>query len=166
MVRLGSRLTRNSRGTQMSTERIATNNETGLLHRDLSRQIIHAFYQVHFELGAGHVESVYSNSMAILLMELGLNVEREVPLAVYFHGLIVGSFRADILVEKKIILELKAGSRLESNAQPQLLNYLRVTEIEVGLLLHFGPRATFQRCLMTNDRKVLRVSAVNSVHPV
>jgi GxxExxY protein len=114
---------------------------------------------VHFESGSGHTEAVYKEAMCVVMTEACISFQRERPLAVHLHGRIIGSFRADIVVESKIILEFKAGSRLENAAETQLLNYLRVTEIEVGLLLHFGPRASFKRRVMSNERKSLRVSS-------
>lgn len=131
-----------------------------LLHRELTSQIIGVFFQVHRELGFGFLESIYSPAMACALMDAGLRVEREVPLAVHFRGLRLGTFRADIIVESMILLELKASPELASTAEPQLLNYLRATDLEVGLLLHFGPKARFRRLIYTNDRKLFRAVSV------
>src|SRR6267142_243719 len=97
-----------------------------------------------------------------MLVELGVGVQREYPIAVYFHGIVVGSFRADLVVESKIIVEVKAGLQLDRSAEAQTLNYLRSTLIEIGLLLHFGPRASFKRLIYTNERKSLRVPSVPS----
>lgn len=135
-----------------------------LLHRELTEGTLKAFYQVHYELGHGFPESVYSAALATMLMELGFGVQREYPIGVYFHGIVVGSFRADMVVDSKIIVELKAGLQLERSAEAQTLNYLRSTEMEVALLLHFGPRPSFKRLIYTNDRKVLRASSVSSVN--
>ena len=134
-----------------------------LLHADLTQRILKAFYQVHYELGHGFPESVYSASLAAMLIELGMDVQREYPIGVYFHGIVVGSFRADMVVESKVIVEVKAGLHLDQSAEAQTLNYLRSTEMEIALLLHFGPRASFKRLIYTNERKSLRVNSAPSV---
>ena len=139
----------------MSTEPSQSPVEDRLLHGHITKQILGAFYQVHHELGFGFVESVYSAALAMVLTELGLRVEREVPIAVYFRGARVGSFTADKIVESAVVVEQKAVHSLPPIWEAQLLNYLRSTKLEVGLLLNFGPRATFKRLVWTNDRKLL-----------
>lgn len=134
-----------------------------LLHGDLSQRILKAFYEVHYELGHGFPESVYSASLAAMLIELGVGVQREYPIGVYFHGIVVGSFRADMVVDSKIIVEVKAGLHLDRSAEAQTLNYLRSTEMEIALLLHFGPRASFKRLIYSNERKSIRVPSAPSV---
>ena len=133
-----------------------------LLHRQLSERILKAFYQVHYELGHGFPESVYSASLAAMLVELEVGVQREYPIAVYFHGIVVGSYRADLVVESKVIVEVKAGPQLERSAEAQTLNYLRSTDMEVALLLHFGPRASFKRLIYSNERKLFRFPPLSS----
>ena len=128
---------------------------TELLHKDISDRILAAFYQVHWELGPGYLESVYVNGMEIALTDDGLRVEREVPVSVYFRGRRVGAFRADMIVESVVLLEFKAGDRLDPSAEPQLLNCLRGTRLELGFILHFGPKASFIRRIVTNDRKLI-----------
>lgn len=118
----------------MIMEQQSGRNVGSLLHGDLTERIPGAFSQVPHELGHGFAESVYGASLAILLTEAGLCVEREVPIAVHFHGIPVGSFRADLVVESKVVLELKALKQIEPPFEAQLLNYLRATELEVGLL--------------------------------
>lgn len=130
----------------------------GLLHGEISNRILGAFFQVHRELGPGFLESVYANGMMLALTAAGLHVEREFPISVYFRGQLVGVFRADAVVESVVLLEYKAGERLDPSCEPQVLNYLRGCHLELALLLHFGPRATFKRLIMTNDRKLLRES--------
>jgi GxxExxY protein len=127
----------------------------GLLHAEISDRIIREFLQVHRELGPGFVESVYSKGMGCALAEAGLQVDREVPISVHFRGRLVGSFRADMVVESLVMLEFKAGEHLDPNCESQVLNYLRATRIELALILHFGPRPTFKRLIWTNDRKLL-----------
>jgi GxxExxY protein len=91
--------------------------------------------------------------MAMALMDMGLQIQRELPIQVTFRGLRVGTFRADIVVEGKVLLELKTGPKLDALFEVQLLNYLYATDLEVGLVLHFGRRASFSRFIATNDQK-------------
>ena len=130
-----------------------------LKHRELTDKIIGVFYDVYNELGHGFLESVYEAAMAIALAETGLDVERQHPIPVWFRGQQVGDFRADVLVQKAVILELKAGRALEPSHEAQLLNYLRATPIEVGLLLNFGPQPQFKRLAFPNDRKTSPITA-------
>ncbi|HTE47189.1 MAG TPA: GxxExxY protein [Gemmatimonadaceae bacterium] len=126
-----------------------------LLHGDLTERIIGVFFQVHWELGHGFLESIYANGMHCGLAEARLRVQREVPVSVHFRGRRIGMFRADMIVESVVLLEFKTGERLDPMAGAQLLNYLRATRIEVGLILHFGPRPAFKRFIQTNDRKII-----------
>lgn len=126
-----------------------------LLHRDVCDLVLKSFFQVHFELGPGFPESVYSAAMAIAMNDVGLRVEREVPVAVYFRGIRVGSFRADTVVNGCVLLEYKAMRQPESAFEAQTLGYLRSTELEVGLLLYFNRRAVFKRLVHSNVRKLL-----------
>jgi GxxExxY protein len=125
-----------------------------LLHKEITDRILGSFFQVHTELGSGYLESVYAKAMECALVEDGLEVERETPVAVYFRGQTVRTFRADLVVESVVLLEFKAGARFDPTAEAQLLNYLRATRLEVGLILHFGVRASFRRRIVTNDRKL------------
>jgi GxxExxY protein len=99
---------------------------------------------------------VYQKSLAIAIQEAGLNVCWPVAIPVWFRGHNVGSFEGDMLVERSVLLELKAVRTLDSSHQAQLLNYLRATEIEVGLLLNFGVKPEFKRLLFDNARKLAR----------
>jgi GxxExxY protein len=108
---------------------------------------------VYNKLGFGFLERVYENSLALLLRERGMAVQQQAPITVYFHENIVGEYYADLLVNDLIIVELKAAETLRPEHLAQLRNYLRATNIEVGLLLNFGHKATFKRVLLTNDRK-------------
>ena len=125
------------------------------LHAEITESIIGAFYQVYNELGTGFLESVYEFSMAAMLTELGRATERQCPIRVYFHGSVAGTFRADLLVDRKVVVEIKACRALEAVHEAQLINYLRASSLEVGLLLNFGERPAVRRVLYTNDRKVL-----------
>jgi GxxExxY protein len=120
---------------------------------ELTGKIIGVFYQVYNELGHGFLESVYKKSMAMALNQAGLRSEMEHPVAVWFRGEQVGHFAADLLVESSVILETKAVRALEPAHEAQLLNYLRGTDIEVGLLLNFGPRPQIKRLAFDNERK-------------
>jgi GxxExxY protein len=116
-------------------------------------KIIGVFYSVFNELGYGFVESVYCRAMAIALDESGLQVVSEFPVPVSFHGQIVGAFRADLLVERKIILELKTADQISKAHEAQLLHYLRASDVEIGLILNFGQMPKFRRMEFRNDRK-------------
>ena len=122
-------------------------------HSELTGKILGAFFQVHKELGYGFSEKVYENSLVILLNEIGLKVESQVDLYVYFHGQKVGEYTADLIVNDVVLLELKAAEKIIEVHAAQLLNYLKATDIEVGLVLNFGPTAEFRRKVYDNDRK-------------
>jgi GxxExxY protein len=122
-------------------------------HSDLTRQILRAFFNLHTELGYGFSEKVYENSLAIFLRELGMKVQQQVLIHVYYHGQAVGEYIADMLVNDIVMLELKAVSKINEDHAAQLLNYLKATDIEVGLVLNFGQTAEFRRRVYDNDRK-------------
>ncbi len=111
-------------------------------HSDITGQIIRAFYRVYNTLGYGFLEKVYGNSLAIGLRQKGLSVIQQAPIDVYYNGQLVGEYYADLLVEDKVIVELKTVEALADEHYAQLLNYLKATEIQVGLLLNFGPSET------------------------
>lgn len=119
----------------------------------LTRQVIGAFYDVYRELGIGFLEAVYCCALVITLTEKGLAVEPEPRIPVFFKGKTVGDYRADLLIERRLIVEVKAVEALGSAHRAQLLNYLRATTVEVGLLVNFGAKFSFERLLFTNDRK-------------
>jgi GxxExxY protein len=104
----------------------------GLLYEELSEKIIQACFEVSNELGVGFLESVYEKSLLIALKQKGLHAQAQVPINVKFRGEVVGQFFADILVEDKILLELKAAESLASEHQAQVINYLQATGIDVG----------------------------------
>lgn len=108
-------------------------------NQDLSRQIIGCAYAVYNKLGSGFLESVYQQSMLIELQKANLSAQQESPIQVRYEGQIVGEFQADIVVESRMIVELKAIEALAKVHEVQVVNYLRATGIEVGLLLNFGP---------------------------
>jgi GxxExxY protein len=124
-----------------------------LKHRELTQKIIGVFYEVYNELGHGFLESVYQRSLILALNDAGLMVHSPVDIPVYFRGSQVGDFEADVLVEKCVLLELKAVRTLDTSHQAQLLNYLRATDIEIGVLLNFGVKPEFKRLVYDNLRK-------------
>jgi GxxExxY protein len=116
------------------------------LHEELSRQIIGCSFDVINELGAGFLESVYEKALHIALTESGLAVERQKPIEVRFRSQVVGDFYADLLVEGKILVELKAVKTIAPEHQAQIINYLNATGVSVGLLINFGnPRLEYKR---------------------
>lgn len=117
-----------------------------LLHEELTGKILEACFEVSNELEAGFLESVYQNALLIALKDKGLRVQSEVPLAVMFRGKTVGKFCADIMIENSVIVELKAVSALMPEHQAQVINYLKATGIDVGVLVNFGrPKIEYRR---------------------
>ncbi len=140
-----------------------------LLHAGLTDKIIGAFYEVYNDLGYGFIESVYENALCVALSAAGLNVGRQVPIAVWYRGVPVGEFRADVVVNDTVLLELKAAKAIDLAFEKQTMNYLRATNLEVALILNFGPSAQFRRLVFENARKGLDVNkppaALNSGNP-
>lgn len=127
-----------------------------LLHKDITDKIIKAFYKVYNELGYGFLEKVYENALFLELTALGLTCEKQKPIKVYYDRQTVGEYFSDMIVNDYVILELKAAEMLVKEHEFQLINYLKATEIEVGLLLNFGRKPTFKRKLFTNDKKKIK----------
>lgn len=132
-------------------------------HGEITAEIIRVFYDVYNELGHGFLESVYEKSLELALNSVGIHALRQIEIPVSFRGHEVGTFTADMLVEKCVLLELKAARSLDSSHTAQLLNYLRATDIEVGLLLNFGLKPEFKRLLFDNPRKRIRANPCLSV---
>ncbi len=122
-------------------------------HKDVTELIIKGFYKVYGKLGYGFLEKVYSNAMAIALPKLDLAVVQEKAIAVYYEGHLVGKYFADLVVNDAVIVELKAVKSLTEAHEAQLLNYLKATPYEVGLLLNFGPKPQIKRKAFDNARK-------------
>jgi GxxExxY protein len=137
--------------------------EIALKHADLTEKIIGVFYDVYNELGYGFLEFVYEESLVIALHQAGLAANRQIVLPVWFRGQKVGEFRADLLVENSVLLELKSARSLEPAHEAQLLHYLESAEVEVGMLLNFGARPQFRRLLFDNERKKIRGNPWKSV---
>ena len=121
------------------------------LHQELTSLIIQAFYKVYNILGFGFLEKVYENALKIELESLELFVERQKPISVFYNGIIIGDYFADLIVNRKVILELKAAECLMKEHELQLINYLKATDIEVGLLLNFGKKPEIKRKIFTNE---------------
>ena len=140
----------------------------GLADEALTRSIIAAFYDVYNTLGFGFLESVYAEALARELKTRGHKVEREVQVKVWFKGQLIARQRVDMLIDDRVIIEIKAGLTLPITGSRQLYNYLRGTDKEVGLLLHFGPEPKFYREYCTNARmrglKVIIAGAGGAAH--
>ena len=136
---------------------------TELKFFELTERIIGTFYDVYNELGYGFLESVYEASLVLALRQLGLSVERQVPVPVWFRQHRIGEFRADILVKRKVLIEVKSARALDPAHEAQLLHYLKATEIEIGLLVNFRERPQFRRLLVDNERKKIRGNPCKSV---
>ena len=117
---------------------------------NLTSKIIRAYYTVYNTLGFGFLEKVYENAMILELQKMKIHGKRQVPLKVFYNGNMVGDYYADIIVEDRVIIELKAAEALREEHEAQLLNYLRATSIEYGLLLNFGKRPQIKRKIWTN----------------
>jgi GxxExxY protein len=123
------------------------------LHKELTYKIIGVYYDVYNELGHGFLESVYQKSLGLALQAAGLDACWPIAIPVFFRGQQVEHFEGDMLVERSVLLELKAVRALDGSHQAQLINYLRATDIEVGLLLNFGVKPEVKRLLFDNSRK-------------
>ena len=128
------------------------------LHAEVSDIVLRCFYDVYRELGGGFIESVYHRALALALSNAGMKVAVEVPIPVHYRGVVVGEFKADLTVNSCVLLELKAVHGLDSMHEAQILNYLKATKFEVGLLLNFGPRPHFKRFVLQNEKKIIRVA--------
>jgi len=124
-----------------------------ILHRELTEKIIGVYHETRHELGIGFLERVSRRAVVIVLRDAGLQVEEEVPMPVYFRGHLIGEFYADIVVNGLVLVEAKACAALEPRHRAQIINYLRASKLEVGLLLNFGPKSEFERFVYSNDRK-------------
>jgi GxxExxY protein len=127
--------------------------EANMMHEELTGKILKGFYQVYNGLGPGFLEKVYQNALALELSHLGLNVVQGQGIKVFYSGVLVGDYFADIIVNELVILELKAAEMLKPEHFAQLTNYLKATDKEIGLLLNFGKSPDFKRLFWTNDNK-------------
>lgn len=115
--------------------------------------IIKAAYNVHNELGTGFLEKVYKNAMLIELQSLSLDAESECPINVHYKNHIVGEYYADIIVNDSVVLELKAVENLDKIHEVQLVNYLKGTGIEIGLLINFGSSVQVKKKFRTYSKR-------------
>ncbi len=124
-----------------------------MLHDNLTERVIKAFYEVYNTLGYGFLEKVYENAMVLELQKGGLKVVQQAPIHVFYNGQIIGDYFADLLIEEKVIVELKSTKTISNEHIAQILNYLKATNIEVGLILNFGPRPQVKRKVYDNHLK-------------
>ena len=122
-------------------------------HKELTEKIIEIFYRVYNTLGYGFLEKVYENALVIEFRKAGIHVLSQAPIRVFYESQIIGEYYADLLVDGKVIVEIKAVRKLLQEHEAQLLNYLKASDIEVGLLLNFGPRPEVKRKAFDNRRK-------------
>jgi GxxExxY protein len=115
------------------------------LYKDITEKIIKCFYNIYDELGSGFLESVYEKALMIELEEIGLKADSQKSLNVYFKDQLVGEFKTDIIVEDKVIIEIKAVTKIMPQHEAQLINYLKATGVKVGLLVNFGDKLQFER---------------------
>ncbi len=123
-----------------------------LIHSEITEKIIKGYYQVYNTLGYGFLEQVYEKAMFLELGKMGFYVERQKKIKVYYDGNQVGLYFADLIVNNCVIIEIKAAEALHQQHEYQLINYLKATEIEVGLLFNFGKNPEFRRKIFTNNR--------------
>mgnify|MGYP001430036023 CR=1 FL=1 len=126
---------------------------TNIKHQDITDKIIRIFYKVYGKLGYGFLERVYENAVLVELSKEGIPAVPQSPIKVLYEKEVVGEYFADILVDRKVIVEIKAAKALAPENEAQLLNYLKPTDVEVGLLLNFGPKPEVKRKLFDNSRK-------------
>jgi GxxExxY protein len=130
-----------------------TDQQPGLIDAGLTGAVLGGFFAVYNQLGRGFLESVYEGALALLLEEAGLRVQRQYPVSVYFKETEIGFFRADLLINGRLIVEIKRARQLHPRHRAQLINVLKASTVEVGLLLNYGPKPVFKRIIFTNDRK-------------
>ena len=122
-------------------------------HQELTEKIIKIYYKVYNTLGYGFLEKIYENAMMIEFRKTALPAVSQSPIKVVYDDEIIGEYFADILIDKKVIIEIKSAKNLTVDHEAQLLNYLKATKIEVGLLLNFGPEPEIKRRVFDNFRK-------------
>jgi GxxExxY protein len=126
-------------------------------NQEMTSVILKCFYKVYNTLVFGFLEKVYENALYHELINNGLKCQKQVPITVFYDGIQVGSYYADLIVDECIIIELKASESLIEEHDHQLINYLKATNIEVGLLLNFGKEPQFRRRVFSNDRKKINL---------
>lgn len=134
-------------------------------YKKLTEEIIKIFYRVYNKLGYGFLEKVYENAMMVEFKEEGISAVSQSAIKVFYEGVIIGEYYADILVDDKVIVEIKAARRLADENEAQLLNYLKATDIEVGLLLNFGTKPEVKRKAFGNLRKQFSACIGENLRP-
>jgi len=124
-----------------------------LKHEDVTEAIIGAFFEVYNSLGYGFLEKVYENALCVEFKQRGLSFVQQLPIEVEYRGVVVGEYFADLVVERTVIVDVKAVRSLAVEHGAQLLNYLKATDCEVGLILNFGPKAKVVRKVLDNELK-------------
>jgi GxxExxY protein len=132
------------------------------LHQDLTAKIIGVYHDVYSELGHGFLEKLYRRAMLIAFRDAGLSAATDARFEVMFRGQGIGHFYPDVVVEDRVLLEIKATNALQAFDEAQTLNYLRASPIEVALLMNFGPKREVKRRVLTNDRKAPTAQANES----
>ena len=138
---------------------MVTRSDVVLVEERLTRSVIGSFYSVHRALGFGFLEHVYANALDVELRSRGHDVAREFGVTIHYGGIEIAHQRLDMVVDERVVVEIKAGETLHQDATRQLFNYLRATRLEVGLLLHFGRSAKFRRVICDIDHKPFRCGA-------
>jgi GxxExxY protein len=128
-------------------------NADNFIYTELTEIIIGCVYRVYNQLGAGFLEKIYENALMIELKRAGLSAQPQYPIKVYYNEIIIGDYVADIVVEDKVIIELKAVNNLVKAHEAQLVNYLKATKIEVGLLINFGDQITIKRKVLSKNQR-------------
>ncbi len=125
----------------------------GFKHTALTEKVIAAFYRVYNNLGYGFLEKIYENAMMIEMEKEGVPAVAQSPIKVWYEGKAIGEYFADMLIDGKVIVEIKSTRSLAPEHEAQLLNYLKATDVELGLLLNFGPKPEIKRKVFDNHRK-------------
>lgn len=123
-----------------------------MLYEEITDKVIKAFYNVYNTLGTGFLENVYENALLIELEEIGLKIEKQKEIDVFYKGKIVGKHRTDLIVEDKIILELKSVAKITDIHKAQLINYLKATNYTLGFIVNFGDKLEFKRIVFETKR--------------
>ena len=140
------------------TDEVGEITQLGFKHLDVTSRIVRVFFEVYGEPGYGFLESVYRSAMRIALQEASLDLQSEDELHALFRGRSVGVFRLDFVVERAVVVELKVARSIDQSHLAQVLNYLRCTSLETGLILNFGPRPQIRRVAFTNSRKLVPIN--------
>lgn len=130
------------------------------LHSDLTGKILKSFFNVYNTIGFGFPEKIYENALIIEFKKAELSYEKQKSIRVYYENEIIGSYFADLIVEDKVIIELKAVEMIIAQHEVQLVNYLRATSVEVGLLLNFGPEPQYKRKVLSNEFKKHQIKTI------